>query len=78
MNRSFISVIAGGFGTDSSSGNMTSSEDQGEVSPIEADDVCELLMSSKKVMDPYGSNSSSVIITFGSPPNIDSPSPIKK
>ena len=50
MNRSFISVIAGGFGTDSSSGNMTSSEDQGEVSPIEADDVCELLMSSKKVM----------------------------
>ena len=50
MNRSFISVIAGGFGTDSSSGNMTSSEDQGEVNPIEADDVCELLMSSKKVM----------------------------
>ena len=43
-------TIAGGFGTDSSSGNMTSSEDQGEVNPIEADDVCELLMSSKKVM----------------------------
>ncbi len=50
MNRSFISVIAGGFGTDDTSGNMTSAEDQGEVNPIEADDVCELLMSSKKVM----------------------------
>ena len=50
MNRSFISVIAGGFGTDGPSANIVTSEDQGEVTAVEPEDVCELLLSSKKVM----------------------------
>ena len=50
MNRSFISVIAGGFGTDGPSANNVTSEDQGEVTAVEPEDVCELLLSSKKVM----------------------------
>lgn len=52
MNRSFISVIAGGFGTDGavSSGD----EEMGEYRETTAEDVAELLK-----------NSSSVIITPG-------------
>ena len=50
MNRSFISVIAGGFGTDGPSANIVASEGQGEVTAVEPEDVCELLLSSKKVM----------------------------
>ncbi|KAA9001899.1 Re/Si-specific NAD(P)(+) transhydrogenase subunit beta [Affinibrenneria salicis] len=52
MNRSFISVIAGGFGTDgSSTGNA---EEMGEYRETSAEEVAELLK-----------NSSSVIITPG-------------
>ncbi|MFI0489547.1 MAG: Re/Si-specific NAD(P)(+) transhydrogenase subunit beta [Yersinia sp. (in: enterobacteria)] len=52
MNRSFISVIAGGFGTDgSSTGNV---EDMGEYGETTAEEVAELLK-----------NVSSVIITPG-------------
>ncbi|MCG8707783.1 Re/Si-specific NAD(P)(+) transhydrogenase subunit beta [Brenneria sp. 4F2] len=52
MNRSFISVIAGGFGTDGSS--TGESEEMGEYREASAEDVAELLK-----------NSSSVIITPG-------------
>jgi len=52
MNRSFISVIAGGFGTDgSSTGNA---EEMGEYHEASAEDVAEMLK-----------NASSVIITPG-------------
>ncbi|PWC12720.1 Re/Si-specific NAD(P)(+) transhydrogenase subunit beta [Brenneria roseae subsp. americana] len=52
MNRSFISVIAGGFGTDGSS--TGASEEMGEYREASAEDVAELLK-----------NSTSVIITPG-------------
>ncbi|WP_440864173.1 Re/Si-specific NAD(P)(+) transhydrogenase subunit beta [Symbiopectobacterium purcellii] len=52
MNRSFFSVIAGGFGTDGSS--TGASEEVGEYREASAEDVAELLK-----------NSSSVIITPG-------------
>ncbi|MEC5321142.1 Re/Si-specific NAD(P)(+) transhydrogenase subunit beta [Brenneria populi subsp. brevivirga] len=52
MNRSFISVIAGGFGTDGSS--TGASEEVGEYRETSAEEVAELLK-----------NSSSVIITPG-------------
>ncbi len=51
MNRKFLSVIAGGFGT---GGGATAAsgggEDQGEVVPISADETAELLVNSKEVM----------------------------
>ncbi len=48
MNRKFIAVIAGGFGT--SGGTSASGEDQGEVVPISAADTAELLANAKEVM----------------------------
>ena len=53
MNRSFISVIAGGFGTDGTSA-AASDEEMGEYREMKAEDVADLLK-----------NSSSVIITPG-------------
>ncbi|HHH2188599.1 TPA: Re/Si-specific NAD(P)(+) transhydrogenase subunit beta [Yersinia enterocolitica] len=52
MNRSFISVIAGGFGTDGSS--TGDAEEMGEYRETNAEEVAELLK-----------NASSVIITLG-------------
>ncbi|MBP3221243.1 MAG: Re/Si-specific NAD(P)(+) transhydrogenase subunit beta [Neisseriaceae bacterium] len=52
MNRSFISVIAGGFGTDGSS--STSSEEVGEYREVKPADVADMLK-----------NANSVIITPG-------------
>ena len=49
MNRSFISVIAGGFGTDTKS-SSTTVEDQGEIIAIESHELSELLLSAKKIM----------------------------
>lgn len=51
MNRNFISVIAGGFGTGSGT-TVTSGEDedQGEVVPIDTDEVAALLAEAKEVM----------------------------
>ncbi len=49
MNRSFISVIAGGFGTDTKS-TSTTVEDQGEIIAIESQELSELLLSAKKIM----------------------------
>ncbi len=50
MNRKFLAVIAGGFGTTSGSGSAASSEDQGEAVSIDAPDVAELLKNAKEVM----------------------------
>ncbi len=47
MNRHFLSVIAGGFGT-SSGGEAAAIE--GEVQPIEAEEVAKLLQDSKNIM----------------------------
>ena len=50
MNRNFISVIAGGFGTDTAAVTTGTVEDQGEVVPIETNEVASLLQNAKKVM----------------------------
>jgi len=49
MNRNFISVIAGGFGTTSGS-SVGSDEDQGEAVSIDTTDTAELLKNAKEVM----------------------------
>jgi NAD(P) transhydrogenase subunit beta len=49
MNRKFLAVIAGGFGT-TSGGGSAAAEDQGEVVAMDAIEVAELLKSSKEVM----------------------------
>ena len=49
MNRSFISVIAGGFGTESTS-SPESAQDQGEVIAIDSNELSEMLLTAKKVM----------------------------
>jgi len=49
MNRKFIAVIAGGFGTTSGSGSAVV-EDQGEVVAVDAIEVAEMLKSAKEVM----------------------------
>ncbi|MGI9342512.1 MAG: NAD(P)(+) transhydrogenase (Re/Si-specific) subunit beta, partial [Gammaproteobacteria bacterium] len=50
MNRKFLAVIAGGFGTTSGSGGGGGGEDQGEVAPIDAAETAELLKGAKEVM----------------------------
>jgi len=50
MNRKFLSVIAGGFGTTSGSGSSTGDEDQGEAVEINPADTAELLKNAKEVM----------------------------
>jgi len=49
MNRKFLAVIAGGFGT-SEGTQLAGGEDQGEVVPISAEETAELLNDSKEVM----------------------------
>ncbi len=48
MNRSFISVIAGGFGTESTS-VASASTDQGEVQAIDIDEFKNMINTSKKI-----------------------------
>ena len=48
MNRSFISVIAGGFGTESSKPSTNSSA-QGDINSINTDEFKELILASKKI-----------------------------
>ena len=48
MNRSFVSVIAGGFGTEPTSSGST--QDQGEVIAIDSNELSEMLLTAKKVM----------------------------
>ena len=53
MNRNFISVIAGGFGSGApakKSGDATAAEPQGEVTPISASETAELLREAKSVV----------------------------
>ena len=51
MNRKFVSVIAGGFGTTSGGGSSSASvEEQGEVVALQAPEVAALLLDSKEVM----------------------------
>jgi NAD(P) transhydrogenase subunit beta len=49
MNRKFLSVIAGGFGT-TSGGASSGEEEQGEVIALEAPEVAGLLLEAKEVM----------------------------
>ena len=49
MNRKFLAVIAGGFGTTSGT-SATGGEDQGEVAPIDAAETAALLNNAKEVM----------------------------
>ena len=51
MNRKFLAVIAGGFGTGGGTTvSSESGEDQGEVAPISADETAGLLANAKEVM----------------------------
>jgi len=50
MNRRFIAVIAGGFGTGGGGTGGGGSEEQGEVVPIEAQETADLLSSAREVM----------------------------
>ncbi len=50
MNRNFLAVIAGGFGTGGGAAAKGVGEDQGEVAPIEALETAELLDNAKEVM----------------------------
>ena len=50
MNRKFIAVIAGGFGTTSGSSAAAVEGEQGEVVAVEAHEVAQLLKDSKEVM----------------------------
>ncbi len=50
MNRNFLSVIAGGFGTTAASSSAGGDEEVGEVKPIEAEETAQLLLDAQKVM----------------------------
>ncbi|MDH3977361.1 MAG: Re/Si-specific NAD(P)(+) transhydrogenase subunit beta [Gammaproteobacteria bacterium] len=50
MNRKFIAVIAGGFGTTSGSSSSAGDAEQGEVAPIDATETAVLLKDAKEVM----------------------------
>ena len=50
MNRKFLAVIAGGFGTGGGKPASAGGEDQGEVAPIEPLETAELLSNAKEVM----------------------------
>jgi NAD(P) transhydrogenase subunit beta len=50
MNRKFFAVIAGGFGTSEGSGPSSSAEQEGEVTPVEAEEVAMMLTDSKEIM----------------------------
>ena len=50
MNRKFLAVIAGGFGTTTGGSSTGSDEEQGEVVTVEAPEVANLLTEAKEVM----------------------------
>ncbi|HQZ95871.1 MAG TPA: NAD(P)(+) transhydrogenase (Re/Si-specific) subunit beta [Pyrinomonadaceae bacterium] len=50
MNRSFVSVMLGGFGTDSSSSSSSAAVPAGEVHSVDAAGATELLLDAKKVI----------------------------
>ena len=50
MNRKFLAVIAGGFGTGGGAAAKSGGEDQGEVVPVDAQETAALLSNAKEVM----------------------------
>lgn len=50
MNRKFVNVIMGGFGTGSKAGAVGPAGDAGDVSTVEAEEAANLLESAKEVM----------------------------
>ncbi len=50
MNRNFIAVIAGGFGTSGGATPAAGAVPQGEVSPIEAEETAELLRAARNII----------------------------
>ena len=50
MNRNFISVIAGGFGSTGGSSTTTAGADQGDVNPIDIAETAQLLNRASEVM----------------------------
>jgi NAD(P) transhydrogenase subunit beta len=50
MNRKFLSVIAGGFGTGGGAVASGATEQQGEIVPIEAQETAALLLAAREVM----------------------------
>ena len=50
MNRKFLAVIAGGFGTGGGAAAKGGGEDQGEVVPVDAQETAALLSNAKEVM----------------------------
>ncbi len=50
MNRKFLAVIAGGFGTGGGGAAKGGSEEQGEVQPIDAQETAALLAAAREVM----------------------------
>lgn len=50
MNRHFLSVIAGGFGTGTGTTTATADQEQGEVQPIDAEETATLLSNAKEIM----------------------------
>tara|TARA_R110002096_G_scaffold154_2_gene707 strand:+ start:19363 stop:20757 length:1395 start_codon:yes stop_codon:yes gene_type:complete len=50
MNRKFLSVIAGGFGTGGGASAGGGDEDQGEVVPVDAQEAAAMLSGAKEVM----------------------------
>ena len=50
MNRKFLAVIAGGFGTGGGKSASSGGEDQGEVVPIDSQETAALLSGAKEVM----------------------------
>jgi len=50
MNRKFLSVILGGFGTTTGGGTAGAAGDESDIKPIEAAEVADLLQAAKEVM----------------------------
>ena len=50
MNRSFVSVMLGGFGTESGTSAAKTGEPQGEVHSVDASGASELLLDAKKII----------------------------
>jgi NAD(P) transhydrogenase subunit beta len=50
MNRSFISVILGGFGTDGGGGGSTKSQDQGEVQTFDTGEAVEAMREASRII----------------------------
>jgi NAD(P) transhydrogenase subunit beta len=50
MNRRFLAVIAGGFGTSGGGTNAGAQEEEGQIVALQADEVAELLQNAKEVM----------------------------